>query len=218
MKKKLIFYIGLSIIICFVYALIYTNQYKLKYEHKNNWFVKNDKVYYYEELTGCSFGSGCSSTIKKHLLENADGSTFQKLNNLYAKDKSNAYFKYIKINDVDAPSFEVVKDGYAKDKNKVLTIIESLQNISGEPISYNNIHIIAGADPNSIEALSFHYSKDKNNVYYRNIRIAKADPNSFITYEIKIKTGTDNIRFDAEDKENIYFYGRKVGENNTILQ
>ena len=102
-------------------------------------------------------------------IENADLNSFEVLGemNIYAKDNKNVYLFGEIIKKADPRTFEIISEKafatYSKDKDKVY--------ISGMEIK--------GADSKTFEKLkeSTFYSKDKNNLYYQEVKIDKIRDN-----------------------------------------
>ena len=118
-------------------------------------------------------------------IENADATTFEVMeeNASYGKDKNNVYYLGEKIKGADAKSFEVILEPsdlvqmYTKDKNSVF--------IGGRKIKK--------ADLKTFERLSgtTYYSKDRNNLYYREVKIDKIDKENL---QILYSDGIDVIK------------------------
>ena len=79
---------------------------------------------------------------------------------------------------------------YSKDKNNVYRPINEW------------IHKINGANPKTIKALGYFYSKDDKNVFYGSDKILNADVNSFVVLE-----GDHSY---AKDKNSVYYSGEKI--------
>lgn len=89
-------------------------------------------------------------------LENADGQTFNKLSELYFKDKNAVWTlsfgsdtKWIPIPEADVATFEVLKEVYARDKNHV----------------YYEYKIVEGADLATFQETANQGGKDKSKTY-----------------------------------------------------
>lgn len=104
-------------------------------------------------------------------LANPEG--FTVLSPQYTKDRENAYFFDFILEDVDTDSFtaipipENITDkyiAYAKDKNQVYMA---------------GVKIPSANSPESFVILQNNYSKDKNNVYYRDKILDNASPENF---------------------------------------
>ena len=106
---------------------------------------------------------------KYRKIENADLDSFEVLGemHIYAKDNKNVYLFGEIIKKADPRTFEIISEiafaTYSKDKEKVY--------ISGMEIK--------GADSKTFEKLekSTFYSKDKNNLYYQEVKIDKIRDN-----------------------------------------
>ena len=82
-------------------------------------------------------------------IDEHDFKSFTPLDNNYAKDKFNVFYRRTKIAQADPNTFETIKKGYSKDKYHV----------------YLNAHMVVLANPQSFEILEFPYSKDDNYVF-----------------------------------------------------
>lgn len=93
--------------------------------------------------------------------------------------------------------------------------------------SGTSIDIVQGADPNTFQVLSPTYAKDANNVYVVNTTcdasgdctgtitvIPGANPSTFETFHdttVPDPDGSGTVVIDAQDDNNIYYYGIWVG-------
>ena len=129
-------------------------------------------------------------------IKNADASTFEVMeeNTSYGKDKNNVYFLGEKIKGADAKSFEIILEPnnlvqmYSKDRNSVF--------IGGRKIKE--------ADLKTFERLSVtdYYLKDKNNLYYQEVKIDKIDnKNLKILYSDGVDVVKNGNKIFAEGKK-----------------
>jgi len=133
--------------------------------------IEGDAVYY--------------GVYNKDQVHGADVSTFQILNEKYAKDATFAYFGDQRIEGADMESFVALDVFYAKDRNQVYNF--------GEPVY--------AYDPPSFKVLSGLYTKDNMYVYYSDAKIPDADPSSFTIFENEAYT---------KDSNYVYYLGDKV--------
>ena len=129
-------------------------------------------------------------------IKNVDAATFEVMeeNASYGKDKNNVYYLGEKIKGTDAKSFEVILEPsnlvqmYSKDKNGIF--------IGGRKIKE--------ADLKTFERLSgtTYYSKDRNNLYYREVKIDKIDKENLqILYSDGIDVVKNGNRIFAEGEK-----------------
>ena len=104
--------------------------------------------------------------------------------------KNNYYNIIVKRKNLDESTFRCLEGGYAKDKNHVYTFPDD---------------VLDEADPNTFEVLNLMYGRDKNQIYFSNNKLSGSDLNSFKTYNETLKT--EEIYYDAEDKNNYYLAG-----------
>ncbi len=100
--------------------------------------------------------------------------TFEVINNDFAKDENNFFFKGEVLKNIDYDTFVVLKDGYSKDKNNVYFLSYHYY------LNWNGI--VKWADPKTFEILSDWLTKDKNNCY-----IYREKTNNSKCENIKIK-------------------------------
>ena len=106
----------------------------------------------------------------------------------------NDYYNIIvKRKDIDKTTFKCLEGGYAKDKNNVYVFPD---------------YKLDEADPNTFEVLSLMYGRDKNQIYFSNNKLSNSDLSTFKAYDKELKT--DEIFYDAEDKNNYYQVGKIV--------
>lgn len=120
-------------------------------------------------------------------VEGADPETFQALDNDYAKDANNVYFRNFPIEEAKSDTFEVVDELWSKDDENVFC-------------SRVSVHkkIVESADPETFEAVGSGYYKDKDNVFKdcHISEIPNLDPQTFEIVDentVKDKNGTYNM-------------------------
>jgi hypothetical protein len=82
----------------------------------------------------------------------------------WVKDKSDYYYRAIKLDEYDRASFEIIKPFRGRDNGGYFFL--------GEKVSIDDI--------DSLVVLSASYAKDKRYVYWRRFIVEGADPNSFM--------------------------------------
>ncbi len=134
-------------------------------------------------------------------LPPVDRDSFIPLNDFYAKDKQQVFYKHEPVlADADAETFELFENhDFARDKNHVYYL------------STQKPHVIEGADPASFEIYHRGYMKDINHVYheiqYERIEIMEqADVTSFEETQYD-----DETRSEARDRNHYYYDGKVVG-------
>lgn len=101
---------------------------------------------------------------REHPLPGSDPNTLVALRKeSYAKDKTNAYFHYVKIEGVDPTTFVALSDNYAMDSQHV----------------YYEFHLVKDADPKSFTQIATQWGKDKNDIYISDTALNACDPTSF---------------------------------------
>jgi DKNYY family len=133
----------------------------------------------------------------------ADVDSFTLLSDNFAKDNVHAYYYLKPIEFSDGASFEVINGNYAKDKNHVYYSYVLYDNTT-DPYRQQPSNLILDADPASFKALSLSYGKDKNHAYYFNKLIKEIDLNTFTT---------DSVHSEyAHDALHIYFQGKALDQ------
>lgn len=186
-------------------------------------YLKNKfNVYYNIEL---GKGPDSGGLKKKYKIPGANPDTFEILEGYYSKDNKNIFSCYFLIPDIfraigkckkleeaDYKSFEVLEDDtFAKDKNNV----------------YCNGNVTK-FDPESFEELSQNYFKSKDEIYYslntyyceNDGLFKKIDNVDSETFEIMSFFDDENnyktlCSESAKDKNNFYYYGKKVDNVDT---
>ncbi len=136
--------------------------------------IKNDKVYYRQ-----------AGNLRE--VEGADLETFEALDNNYAKDANNAYFRNFPIEEARADTFEVVDELWSKDDENVFCSRLSVYK-----------KIVENADPQTFEKVGSGYYKDKDNVFKdcHISEIPNLDPQTFEIVDeetVKDKNGIYNM-------------------------
>ena len=116
-----------------------------------------------------------NNCLPEKYLNLLDPISFEVVNNCFIKDKNAVYYRpycgqdclYEKHEQADSLTLINLGNGFLKDKNFVY-------------FSYSNSDnkIIINADPNSFEALTDGFSKDKLNIYYWDIKVEDIDHNT----------------------------------------
>ncbi len=151
--------------------LIYTIILILKGCHNGYTKIKNEWYYVeYNEATG--------KVTKK--LNNIDIKTFVVLNEYFAKDQYNAFYKGRLIENSNGKFFKIIDNKYSKDKHHVFLFNYSLPN----------------ADPNSFYVIGGLCAKDSNFVYIGNIPFAVSSKVNNIKI---IKKGSKITLIDANE-------------------
>ncbi len=192
MKKIIIFFISIILIISTIYLLdhrknISGNYYKdffnvyikieVPFPDENGNMIENYVKLKDADMKTFTPLEWYYSKDKNHVycskseIEEANSISFETLGYWYAKDNKNIYYcwwtDFIKKStkmDVDYNTFKVLDPLYTKDKNHVYYIRKILENV----------------DPETFETLDYPYAKDKNNVYTHDWKILdKAEPNTF---------------------------------------
>ena len=141
---------------------------------KDTYQIKDNKVYYRE-----------ADNLRQ--IEEADIESFQILDNNYAKDKNNVYFKNVIIEEAEASTFTVIDELYCKDSVKVFC---------------SNISVykkeIKEADAQTFEKIQGDFYKDKDNIFRKChiSRIPNLDVDTFSVIDkktVKDKNGKYNL-------------------------
>lgn len=212
MKKKIIITSILLVFIIIIIGgvLIYLPKIKNKTLDENKmtdkegkegseWIISDDKVYY-KHLGFDNTTLDYKTVITQKEVLGVDIKSFQILNYIYAKDKSNVYAEGRKIENADSNTFEVLNSHppalsgqVAKDKNRVY--YAKLGDFFNYLSSYE-IEKILGADSSTFETLLWGYAKDNNDIFYENMVLHNVDLCSFEVL---------NLGY-AKDKNKIYYH------------
>ena len=146
----------------------------------------------------------------------------------YKVNNNKVYYDDIILEDVDIQSFQILSLIYAKDKNSVYSFDQKLSDIDYQTFTIcfiqNNERIPSNytkdknavyyanvkleADIDSFIALENYYGKDKNVVFFEDHKLEYIDVKTFVSYEeSRIING---ISYNAEDKNNYYSFGKIV--------
>lgn len=205
------------------------------FSNLGNRFVK-DKKHVYEQKFGVTY----------EIIEGADPNLFVVINDNFSRDQNHFYYQKIKLSNIDYPTFkpfirhavdknrayyfmnpgqisltysvdynsyEEINDGYAKDKNHLYYKDLRIPNIEPKKVQLNTfgvIHddqhaiidgkIIINSDPQTLQQLELpDFSKDKNRVYFKGVRLVDADVQ---TFEV-IKTRVFGLNY-AKDKKGCF--------------
>jgi len=161
------------------------------------------EIYYKQSSPGYSSNLHFPEKTEMHF------GTFTNLDNRYAKDKTNIYYRGEAISNVDLNSFSVIKlesefPFYEKsilNPKKKYQLRQKIQKdivtISPSLISFTSIRW-------EITHMEY-YAKDKNNVYCGKDTILNADPNTFKILSILF----------SKDKSNVYFKGEPISNSDS---
>jgi hypothetical protein len=151
-----------------------------------NWYSNGKRVYY--NLT--------------REIKNADASTFEPLNHVWARDAARVFERDKDVRSVDRQTFQVLNELYAKDANTVFYTEGRIKDADAETFvaleadhecglrSYakdkNNVYhhvftigkpvVVREADPRSFRTVGRGYGIDDNSVFYETCRLKGADP------------------------------------------
>ena len=146
--------------------------------------------------------------IFEYKVDGIDPKTFEALNYEMIKDKNGVYFleniseenenseiktRKLNLKGLDLRSFKKVDDSnyYFKDKNSIY------YEDSG------NLHKIENADLKTFKDLDYNFAKDKNNIYYKNKKLAGIDAASFEKIEFNfIKDKNRLYKIDEDEEKN----------------
>jgi hypothetical protein len=152
-----------------------------------------------------------------------DASSLTALNFHFTKDKVNVYVDCQKVEAIDGSTFELLDDQYAKDARTYFYVAPtgdgkfSIESISAQYNSFvkierqyakDNVNVfykgkkINQADPSSFTIIGDNYSKDKHNVFYNDQILQGADPGSFQLFEENELSNGETIY--AHDKNSIF--------------
>ena len=150
---------------------------KTKFDPKTFIDVRGGSNYenYFKDSNGAYYNLLHGRGIDLIQLKNVDIPSFESLPvYLFAKDKSQVFYKGQPLPNVDPDSFEILSEGHFKDKNSVYGL------------SYGEFVQLSGIDSCSYELIDDPeeygwegYSIDKNFVYYNDKAIPDSDPRSF---------------------------------------
>lgn len=164
-----------------------------------------------------------------------DRATFQVLARNYAKDQNHAYYESKVIDfDIDISTFEIKYDFVPMDKNHVYIMYDHYRFED----SKEGFAIIEDADPKSYMRVNYHYSKDKNHVFFYDKKVPDIDVTSFeilndyfmkdahfvgyfneekVMHKIDaMATKTESLPHDyIKDDKNIFAYRYYIGNNLT---
>ncbi|MGQ8873175.1 DKNYY domain-containing protein [Paenibacillus sp. TSA_86.1] len=129
----------------------YVNQADEAVQLEGNWHATATSVFYRTE-SGGGYGRDAKETF--HLVRGVDRSSFEPLDEQYARDRDRVYFKWRTIRGIDPKSFESLGGRFGRDKQHV----------------YYNGYRVEGADVLTFEVLGgtehLGLSRDQNHVYH----------------------------------------------------
>ncbi|MDJ1466227.1 DKNYY domain-containing protein [Cytophagaceae bacterium DM2B3-1] len=151
---------------------------------------------------------------------------FVVLNDAFAKDSIQGYFREREISESDGPTFQALDENYAKDKKNVFYCTKTRDSQTYFTTSSIYIQRLSSADPASFVALEYGYAKDKKRAYYEGKPFDITDPDSFSAlnsnfskdrihayYRCNPVAKSHGESFEvldydfAKDKNHIYYYG-----------
>lgn len=160
------------------------------------------------QWTYVTYDEGAGKRTRK--LE-VDPNTFQVINDKYAKDESNVFYKGRVINNADSKSFKVLKNGYSSDAKNV----------------YLFHYQIINAVPDKFEILGGLFSRDINNIYNGTLPLEIKDISSFQVIEANDKIQMISTKeflkkypsysFIDADKFKVVVYDNSVGKSGEVL-
>jgi hypothetical protein len=185
---------------------------------------------------GDTFRDGREYFTVKHarirIVEGADPATIRVLKHGYAKDRAAAYFEGARFPVRDVEGFELLDYGFARDRVRGYWHRAELPDSDGPSLVPLDLHhakdrsrvyyatddtgggayravvktkVIEGADPATFVRLDASYTKDAVRVWHDGTPVAGAHAESFQT----LPPATEGA--DAEDRQNRYREGRRVG-------
>jgi DKNYY family len=116
---------------------------------------------------------------KDYLMREADHASFEELNDVFAKDKKQGYYRGIPITGTDGANFKALDEHYATTQTSVFYCDNYLAFDLFNTRRKNKIDQVAHADAGSFEALKDEYAKDKSRAYFKGEGFAVTDVASF---------------------------------------
>ncbi len=145
--------------------------------------IQNSKVFHYDvEVQGANaatfvalnntWGKDAKNAFcRSHIKSVKDVDSFEALNECYARDKFHVYVPAVNFDKADRDSFAALDPGIAPLRDLLLT----------------NIHFIGG------------YGKDKNHVYFLNVTVKLADPQTFQSLRNRFGLDSRNAFFEGKN-------------------
>jgi hypothetical protein len=179
----LAFFCLICLVITFIGYLYLSDQPPSTVTSNSGYYIRRTKVFY--------LGGFPSTAVE---IYGADVNTFQIIDSVYAKDKSNVYFNGFVIPDSDPATFELLGTWFSRDKNHVYV---SGQIFTDDPENFEiidgNIYIdsqhiywsttIISDDPQNLVVIGsfgfYTYFKDSQTVFVNGNAINGADLNTF---------------------------------------
>lgn len=121
------------------------------------------------------------------------------LNDAFAKDDSNAYYKENAISGADLPSFQALDNSYAKDKNRVYYCDEYREGQNYYLTKKQVVNTLPGAIPASFTVLTSGYAKDGARAYLDGHAFRVKDLSSLSV--VNFQFVRDNLRVYHNKKE-----------------
>ena len=127
--------------------------------------------------------------FKDYWMRSADYDTFEALNDVFAKDKNQGYYRGISLSETDGTRFIALDDQYAKDNASVFYCDNYIDFKLFETTRKDKIERILGADIGSFVAIAnasvYGYAKDKFRGYYKGVGFAVQNIASFEPLDYK---------------------------------
>ncbi len=168
-------------------------------EHADPNTFEQVKEYYWQDKNNVYLlqfgGTDCK-------IENADPKTFKVIKDyLWAQDKSNVYYRFDKLQDVNPVKFVAIDEEWGKDDKYYY---------------FNNLRVDS-LDYQTAEIVSPYYIKDKNSVFFREKVVKDANPKTFKTNGIGSAGYDDKYMFSGVTNEGLITeeYRKKYIDNET---
>lgn len=171
----------------------------------------------------------CNTDEKEKVTFNGKVTTdknFIVLNNQFAKDSANAYYKSRSFSFADVPTFEALDDHYAKDKNKAYYCDEYREGQNYYMTKSQTIVEVKNVDPASFVSLNYGYAKDTKSAWFQGLSFEVKEVSSLVSINyyfakddvlaylnLRPINGSDGKTFTitdqnfAKDSLHIYYYG-----------
>jgi len=117
--------------------------------------------------------------FKDYRMRSADYDTFETLNDVFAKDKNQGYYRGIPITGAAGAGFEAFDDHYATDHVSVFFCDNYLDFQLFNTRRKDKINQVSNADAGSFVVFNDKYAKDKSRAYYQGTGFAVNDVASF---------------------------------------
>lgn len=133
-------------------------------------------------------------------VKGANAATFVPLNNTWGKDDKNAFCNSSVRRVKDPSTFEALNEAYARDKFHIYLPTVTLEKADRDSFivldpgtaSWSEM-VLAGGHPLA------GYAKDKNSVYFMNVTVRGADPNSFQSLRNRFGLDANNVFYEGKN-------------------